>query len=246
MSRKSLKRRLLRRPSPALVVSMIALVVASAGVANGGIGGSKLAPTAAAGPFITGAHVLDGSLTGADINQATLTAVANAAHANGADFATNAGHATSADSASSATNAGNANTLGGIAPSGYFRTSGDLPAGVTLRGNYAVGGQLSGANGFGWEGVSYLFPMRVAPTPHFIPSGTTPPAGCPGSATNPQASPGNLCVYEDFSSLVSAVHIFKPEVGGTDQAGKWGFGLWFISNNAGNGFSYGSWAATSS
>jgi len=102
-----------------MVVAMIALGAAMAGVANGGIGGSKLAPTAAAGPFITGAHVLDGSLTGADINQATLTAVANAAHANGADFATNAGHATSADSATNATNAGNANTLGGLGPNGY-------------------------------------------------------------------------------------------------------------------------------
>jgi hypothetical protein len=108
VSRNSLKRRLLRRPSPALVVAMIALVVASAGVANGGIGGSKLAPTAAAGPFITGTHVLDGSLTGADINQATLTAVANALHANAADVATNATHATSADVATNATNATNA------------------------------------------------------------------------------------------------------------------------------------------
>jgi hypothetical protein len=96
-----------------MVVAMIALGAAMAGVANGGIG-SKAAPSATAGPFITGAHVLPDSLTGANINESTLGVVPSATHAATADQAT---HATSADSAT------NANTVGGYGANSIIRVA---------------------------------------------------------------------------------------------------------------------------
>ena len=283
MSRNSLKRRLLRRPSPALVVSMIALVVASTGVASGGIGGSKSAPTAAArpfttgahvlvnspksaptaaarpfttgahvldhslklgpsaaaaGPFITGAHVLDNSLTGADINQATLTAVANAAHANSADTATNAGHATSADSAASATNATNA-THASVADSATTASSasapGTLGSGRTEIGTlYVIAPQGSGA-GFIGQQISFPFPVASVPVAHYIPSGTT--AQCPGTSVAPTAASGHLCVYQISRSGGSTP--------GFEDVGKYGAGL-FNATSAGSGYEYltARWAVT--
>lgn len=196
MSRKSLKRRLLRRPSPAMVVAMIALGAAMAGVANGGIG-SKSAPTAAAGPFITGAHVLDGSLTGADINQATLTAVANAAHANGADFATNAGHATSADSA------GNANTLGGVAPNRYLLPGYTLASGDTETGAY---GTAASTGEWGVAAITFVPKLAAAPTATEYVSGAGT-ATCPGRG---QATPGRLCIYQGWISTMTLSCIGSP------------------------------------
>jgi collagen triple helix repeat protein len=45
--------------------------------------------------------------------------------------------------------------------------------------------------------VSISFPLRVEPEPnlYFQQVGAEPTEECPGSATNPQAAPGNLCVY---------------------------------------------------
>jgi hypothetical protein len=87
--------------------------------------------------------------------------------------------------------------------------------------------------------------MSTAPTPHFINLGTTPPAQCPGTAANPQAAPGHLCLYEDFNSNRSVVHVFN-ENGSYEAASRWGAGLWEIPTTASSGsFSYGTWAATS-
>jgi hypothetical protein len=60
--------------------------------------------------------VVDNSLTGSDIDAATLGKVPNAANAENAASATNAGHATNADNAANAANAANAEKLNGHAP----------------------------------------------------------------------------------------------------------------------------------
>jgi hypothetical protein len=110
----------LRRPSPALVVSIIALVVATTGTGyaaislpKNSVGTKQLKKNAVTGTKIkknavTGSKVKDHSLAGADINLGALGTVpsaANANHATNADNATNATnatHATSADTAGSA------------------------------------------------------------------------------------------------------------------------------------------------
>jgi hypothetical protein len=114
----------MRRPSPSLVISVIALFVALGGtgyaaitvtsknVKNNSLKGKDVKNSSLTGKDVkanslTGSDVkslgsgdvTDGSLTGADISESSLAKV---------------GSATSADSANAATNAGNANSVGGI------------------------------------------------------------------------------------------------------------------------------------
>jgi hypothetical protein len=103
-----LKRRL-RAPSPAFVISLIALFVAlggttyaATGLPKNSVGTKQLKKNA-----VTGPKIKKGAVTAAKINTRGLT-VPNALHATSADSATsatNATHATSADTATNATNA---------------------------------------------------------------------------------------------------------------------------------------------
>jgi len=101
-----------RRPSPALIVAMIALIVALGGtgyaavkVPAGSVGSKQLKRNA-----VTGAKVKNRSLTGADIKLSSLGIVpraANASHAVSADTAANASNAAKAANATAADTAGN-------------------------------------------------------------------------------------------------------------------------------------------
>src|ERR1700690_3247488 len=102
-----------KRPSPAMVVAIVALVLALTGTAFAALGknsvGSRQIKSKAittgklANNAVNGAKVANGSLTGADINVGALGVV---------------------PSATSAANAGNANTVGGHSAS--------CPSGTTL------------------------------------------------------------------------------------------------------------------
>ena len=119
-------------PSPALVVSILALIVALGGTSyaavtrphnsvgtkqlkNGAVTGAKIKSGAVTTKAIkngtvTGAKVAAGSLTGRQINASTLGPVPNATHASTADNATHASTADNATHASSADNATHAST----------------------------------------------------------------------------------------------------------------------------------------
>lgn len=91
-------RALLRRPSPSLVVSLVALVVAlgGTGYAAVAINGKNLKDRSVAGKklknrTIGGGKVRRDSLTGGEVNESTLGAVPNAKRAGGAGSATVAG-----------------------------------------------------------------------------------------------------------------------------------------------------------
>jgi hypothetical protein len=82
----------LQRPSPAMVVALIALLVALGGTGyaafklpNGSVGGKQIKKNA-----VTSIKVKNHSLRGVDINAATLATVPSATHAAGADAATRA------------------------------------------------------------------------------------------------------------------------------------------------------------
>ena len=116
-----------RRPSPAMVVSIIALVVALAGTSyaatqlpKNSVGAKQIKPNAVTAAKIkndavTGAKVKAQSLTGGDIDVSTLGTVP-AAHA--ADVAK------SADSAKSADVASTANSLAPLEPTHFVGTPG--------------------------------------------------------------------------------------------------------------------------
>jgi hypothetical protein len=71
-----------------------------------------------------------------------------------------------------------------------------LPSGDTLRGIYSYAGRET--TGYSpTVPISYQFPLASPPELNVIEVGEGPTAECPGSAEDPQAAPGNLCVYEE-------------------------------------------------
>lgn len=124
--------------------------------------------------------------------------------------------------------------------------AGNVPHGVTIRGTYAVGGTASKSARFFWDQIAFGFQFASAPKGHYIEEGTTPPAECPGSPTNPQASPGHLCVYEGIRSGSFTGAVFDPSTGETGGTTRWGAGIFLTTSSKAeeNVFSYGTWAAT--
>jgi hypothetical protein len=119
--------------------------------------------------------------------------------------------------------------------------TGDLPAGVTLRGTWGGEGSASGAGDY--RGSTAMFGLRLpaSPTRHFIPNGGVPPASCPGTLTNPQAAPGHLCVYQGANINNLSSTIIDETNAGT---GRYGFTFLIFPAGAGNYWSYGTWAVT--
>jgi hypothetical protein len=121
-----------------------------------------------------------------------------------------------------------------------------LASGRTLTGNYAVTLVAAVANDFMATNIQFPFPLASAPSAppaNFIPAGGSATTNCPGSATNPQALPGNLCVYEGSGGNRTFIIFFRTSTGfsGTDVFGS---GMDFSSGAAGRTFSYGTWAVT--
>jgi hypothetical protein len=115
-----------RLPSPALVISLIALslvlggTAVAAGTAKHKDAKADTALVKKLAPSLSVKHAKTAN---------SATTAASATHATSADNATNATHATSSDSATNATNAttaANANALGGVAASGYVQNSGNI------------------------------------------------------------------------------------------------------------------------
>ena len=74
----------------------------------------------------------------------------------------------------------------------------------TIQGNYAAGLQAANTNDDGWDSISFGFELASAPQEHFLPAGAASTAQCPGTAVNPLAAPGHLCVYESQSARTAA------------------------------------------
>jgi hypothetical protein len=102
-----------RRPSPALVIAVLALVVALGGTAYAvkQINGSTIKPRS-----IPGDRIRNNALTGTQINEARLGRVNEARNATNSKFAL---RSSAADSAANALDAGNASALGGNPPSAF-------------------------------------------------------------------------------------------------------------------------------
>ena len=57
---------------------------------------------------------------------------------------------------------------------------------------------------------TYAAALAAAPDLHMIADKTAPPSQCSGTAADPQAAPGNLCVYEspNHGNLIEAPQLF--------------------------------------
>jgi Collagen triple helix repeat (20 copies) len=129
-------------------------------------------------------------------------------------------------------------------PAGPFADS--LAPGASIRGTFMTTGGNGSGTANNHSAYSFGFQLSAAPVVHYINSGTTPPAGCPGTVTNPQASPGHLCVYE-ISAIGNAATrgVCNLETSGcpAGQASRRGFAVFGAPSVAGGSmYLFGSWA----
>ena len=141
------------------------------------LGGGAFAIKAASKNSVVSKSVKDNSLRGRDVKAATLT---------GSDVAADSLGGADIDEASLAIQA----------------PAAPLQSGQTLRGTWAL---LEKGAGAAWTGVSFQAP---APEPvdsrHVVMLGAggddVPGSGCTGSASNPTAAPGFVCVYSTVAA----------------------------------------------
>jgi hypothetical protein len=123
-----------------------------------------------------------------------------------------------------------------------------LPAGKTARGVFAFEHAPSAAEETGDVAVSFPFALAGAPTPHIVAAGTSAPAECPGSAEDPRALPGHLCIYEaDAAGMISARTVYDPaKAFAAGTAGRFGFGLRYTLGASADAAprAHGTWAVT--
>jgi hypothetical protein len=234
-----------RKPSPAMVVAFIALLAALSGSAialpgkntvdsgdlkKNAVKAADIARNAVTTPKIrngavNGRKVRNNSLTGADIIESSLAQVPSANQANSAN---------SANTANSANSANDAAHLGGL-PASRFLSEGSLRSGQTLTGAYAWAGFIGGGEFVPATAISFPIPLAAGPTPNYLPPGSAATAACPGTVNDPDATPGNLCIYADRQD--GAAPILEAE-----GSGRTGFRL--FPNDTGNTQYNGTWAVT--
>jgi hypothetical protein len=95
--------------------------------------------------------------------------------------------------------------------------------------------------------ISFGFTLASAPTVRYINFGTPAPAECPGTATEPQATAGNLCVYEGVAPMNTTVRGEFDAVGGANNiTTTFGAAVYADATAATAYRTRGSWAVTSS
>jgi Collagen triple helix repeat (20 copies) len=148
-----------------------------------------------------------------------------------------------------------------------------LPSGKTLKGDWALVGSASEASDHFNDSVSFGIPLSAAPTPHYIrEDGKEPffnevtgkeeeraPIGCPGSAAEPEAEAGDLCVYatkeENNHEAVFQNRLFPKICSAANYAGgcipvvgpaadEFGFNILTLSKEEGPVTDAGTWAVT--
>jgi hypothetical protein len=164
-----MKRLLSRRPSPAMIVALLALFVALSGssyaavkigardIQRGAVGTRAIANNSIRSgdirnATVSGADVRDDSLTNADIDNTSLSAKT-------AETAARATTATSASTASNATNADNAGKLYGLDSTEFTRPActsqtGALKGAVTIAASPAFSGTFTPVSGYNCSGQS--------------------------------------------------------------------------------------------
>jgi hypothetical protein len=120
-----------------------------------------------------------------------------------------------------------------------------LPSGQTEVGRWSYGNTAKEKQGQVWMPISFVIPLSAAPTLHFIPREESGPAGCPGSASSPEAEPGNLCIYEEAGGNNEAtLNSFLTEVATGVEPKSGAVVVFNLVNTAIESNAFGSWAVT--
>jgi hypothetical protein len=115
-----------------------------------------------------------------------------------------------------------------------------LPSGQTERGVFSgESDDIGNAGAHTYATISFPIALAHAPSVQVHTSGTTT-AQCPGTASNPEATAGYLCVYVQVAS--GTVDAFDPTTAASGSSSKWGATLSVIANQ--EAYLYGSWAVS--
>jgi hypothetical protein len=114
-----------------------------------------------------------------------------------------------------------------------------LPTGKTERGAWGFAGTRNGSGYYGGTTVSFSIPLANEPVPNIVTAGGPSTAACPGSAADPVATPGNLCLY-------GASETYPVEIVTISGGGGLKFGFLYLIEAAAsaNYEDYGTWAVT--
>jgi hypothetical protein len=218
----------IRIPSPALVISLLALFVA--------LGSSSMAAPVrdAAAKLVTGAQIKDKSITTKDIKDRSLLKVDFKAGQLPAGPRGDQGVQGPKGDQGSQGPKGDTGLKGDTGEPGPF-PSGPLPSGKTLRGHYGAGGSSTTGTDPAFSAISYGFQVATPLLTHIIATGAQPPAGCSGTVASPSAAPGHLCVFEAQNLARTADVVQNTVQGATIEVDRAGSGTFY---------SYGTWAAT--
>lgn len=114
-----------------------------------------------------------------------------------------------------------------------WTAGGVLPSGETETGTWSVG--IAQAASQSTKPLSFNIPLATAPTAvHFGEEETTE---CPGNVANPEAAPGNVCVYVEFEENLSLLEIAGFPL-------KWKSGVVLLFNEGAGAIGAGTWAVT--
>ena len=100
--------------------------------------------------------------------------------------------------------------------------TGNLPGGVTLRGNYSVA--QTGSTDFVTDSIMFNLRLSVPPVVHYINVGAPVPAECPGTLADPQAAAGHLCVFE--GNATNTTNRGRVQCGESERADRAGLSRW--------------------
>jgi hypothetical protein len=217
-------------------------------IASGSVTGAKLAAGAVgsgalANGAVTGAKLANGAVTGAKLGTNAVTsaklandAVTNSKIANGVVGTNKLG-----SEVVTTEKLKNGSVTPAKLSAEVISPGGNLRAGQTLRGQFAVGG--ADAQGL-WTAQSFAFPLAAAPKSEVIDPATATTANCPGitgaTGQNPQAAAGYLCLYVTSKVNLAVGKLVVPGVALT----RLGFAIEGTAEAAGNFYGSGQWAVT--
>jgi hypothetical protein len=139
----------------------------------------------------------------------------------------------------------NATKLDGVDASGFMQFSANAGSSGLMRGTWISGGARSGAaQSFAISAITYQVPLATAPTPHIIQPAAAPPAGCSGSASAPNASPGHLCIFitiQTNNNSTSQCNLINNTCGGSAST-RFGVGVQTFATADGVFYAAGNWA----
>jgi hypothetical protein len=120
--------------------------------------------------------------------------------------------------------------------------TGSLPSGATLRGIYNVDFEPEAAAEISGADISFGLRLPSKPTVSIQAPGAPPTSSCPGTAVNPEAAPGVLCIYKDAENAATT---FVCDLDCDEGvAERYGATIYIHSTGAGRAFSTGTWAVT--